>query len=195
MPAKKRSPDRVELRVRDDEPSVIAVVADTHSLPHPRAAENIAATKPLSILHAGDIGELSVLEDLAQIAPVHAVRGNIDTHAGNLPDSLTLDVKDDKGILFTILMMHIAVLGPRIRADASRLARSQGAALLVCGHSHVPFIGSERGLTVFNPGSIGPRRFQLPIVFGVLDVSRAGVKLRHVDCETGKVWEPRALLA
>lgn len=194
MPAKRRSPERIELRVRNDEPSIIAVVADTHSLPHPRAAENIAATKPVSILHAGDIGELSVLQDLGAIAPVHAVRGNIDTHAGDLPDALTLDVKDDRGTLFTILMMHIAVFGPRIRADAARLARAQSAALLVCGHSHVPFIGSERGLTVFNPGSIGPRRFQLPIVFGTVSVSRAGVKLRHVNCETGETWEPKPLL-
>jgi predicted phosphodiesterase len=60
----------------------------------------------------------------------------------------------------------------------------------VCGHSHVPFIGSDRGLTVFNPGSIGPRRFSLPIVFGRIDLGTTGVKLAHVSVETGQTWLP-----
>jgi hypothetical protein len=54
----------------------------------------------------------------------------------------------------------------------------------------VPFIGRDRGLLVFNPGSIGPRRFQLPIVFGVLEIEDGQLKMRHVDCETGEVWTP-----
>src|SRR5690349_8429921 len=73
----------------------LAVVADTHSAPHPRAAEHIAALEPDAILHAGDIGDLQVLEDLASIAPVLAVRGNIDERVADLPDSLTIDVKAD----------------------------------------------------------------------------------------------------
>jgi predicted phosphodiesterase len=62
--------------------------------------------------------------------------------------------------------------------------------MIVCGHSHVPFVGKDRGLTVFNPGSIGPRRFHLPIVFGVLEIAAGKLSLRHVDCETGGAWEP-----
>lgn len=62
--------------------------------------------------------------------------------------------------------MHIAVYGPEVRADAARLAVASEAQLIVCGHSHVSFIGRDRGLTVFNPGSIGPRRMHLPILFG-----------------------------
>ncbi len=58
------------------------------------------------------------------------------------------------------------------------------------GHSHVPFIGRDRDLAIFNPGSIGPRRFHLPIVFGVLDVKDRKVSMRHVSCETGEVWSP-----
>jgi hypothetical protein len=61
---------------------------------------------------------------------------------------------------------------------------------VVCGHSHVPFIGRDRGLSVFNPGSIGPKRFHLPIVFGVIDIAKNGVSLQHIDCETGERWEP-----
>ena len=65
-----------------------------------------------------------------------------------------------------------------------------GASLVVCGHSHVPFIAKQRGLTVFNPGSIGPRRFHLPIVFGTIAVTPQAVRLAHVDCETGRPWSP-----
>lgn len=165
----------------------IACVADTHSAPHPDAARHLRALAPDAILHAGDIGDLGVLDELRAIAPVFAVRGNIDTRAKDLPDVLTLAVPG-----LPILMTHIAVAGPRIRADAARLARAAGAKLIVCGHSHVPFLASERGLTVFNPGSIGPRRFALPIVFGVLEIADGKLRMQHVDCETGARWLPPA---
>jgi hypothetical protein len=168
----------------------LVVVADTHSRPHPAAADRIEALTPAAILHAGDIGELHVLDQLAEIAPVIAVRGNIDERAADLPDSVTIDVRAGGQSALKLLLMHIAVYGPKIRGDAARLATSHGARLIVCGHSHVPFVGRDRGLTVFNPGSIGPRRFHLPIVFGVLEIASAKLSLRHVDCETGERWEP-----
>jgi hypothetical protein len=56
----------------------------------------------------------------------------------------------------------------------------------------VPFIGRDRGLSVFNPGSIGPRRFSLPIVFGLLELAAGRLSLQHVDCETGARWMPPA---
>lgn len=168
----------------------LAIVADTHSIPHAKAAEWIAALSPDAILHAGDIGQHVVLEDLARIAPVIAVRGNIDVRAPHLPDVVTLDVRQGDRTALKILLTHIAVNGPKLRADAARLAARSGASLVVCGHSHVPFIGRDRGLAVFNPGSIGPRRFRLPIVFGVLEIASGRLSLRHVDCETGKPWEP-----
>jgi predicted phosphodiesterase len=89
-----------------------------------------------------------------------------------------------------ILVVHIGVYGPKLRAEVAKLARVEGASLVVCGHSHVPFIGREGNLTVFNPGSVGPRRFHLPIVFGTMDITPAGVRLGHVDCETGAPWMP-----
>jgi hypothetical protein len=168
----------------------IVVVADTHGLPHPRAFERIAALQPAHILHGGDIGDLSVLEGLARLAAVSAVRGNIDAGAPGIPDLLTLDVRDGDGTLATILLLHIAVYGPRLRAEVARLAAAEGASLVVCGHSHVPFMGRDRGVPVFNPGSIGPKRFALPIVFGVIDLSRERISLRHVDCLTGETWQP-----
>lgn len=168
----------------------LAVVSDTHSLPHVKTAERLAELQPDAILHGGDIGDLYVLELLGEVAPVYAVRGNIDTHARELPDVLTLDV----GTL-RILLTHIALYGPKLRGEVARMARAEKAALVVCGHSHVPFIGRDQGLTVFNPGSIGPRRFTLPILLGAIDITPTGVKMRHIDAETGATWLPPASTA
>jgi uncharacterized protein len=171
----------------------LAAVADTHSRPHPATKQRLSELRPDAILHAGDIGDLAVLDRLAEIAPVFAVRGNIDARTRGVPDRLTLDVMRGSSLELRILLVHIAVYGPKIRADVARAARSERATLVVCGHSHVPFIGHDRGLSVFNPGSVGPRRFALPIMLGAIDVSARGVTLTHFDCETGKPWIPPPL--
>jgi putative phosphoesterase len=168
----------------------LAVVADTHSQPHPNAASLLRELAPDAILHAGDIGKLEVLDELGKIARVIAVRGNIDERANHLADVIGVDVLADSDRALTLLLMHIAVYGAKIRADAAQLATERGARLIVCGHSHVPFIGRDRGLTVFNPGSIGPRRMHLPIVFGILEITAGKLSLRHIDCETGRQWTP-----
>jgi len=162
----------------------LAAVADTHSRPHPDAARHLLALAPAAILHAGDIGDPVVLTGLGEIAPVHAIRGNID--ACGLPDVLVLDIGDR----LRIFVVHIAVAGPRLHGDVAKQARAARAQMVVCGHSHVPFIGEDKGLTVFNPGSIGPRRFDLPIVFGIIDITPSAIRLAHVDCATGERWLP-----
>jgi putative phosphoesterase len=177
------------VKLRADGTLRLAAVADTHSHPHPDSARHLAALAPDAILHGGDVGDLSVLAGLERIAPVFAVRGNIDGHTPGLPDVLMLDILGED-LALRILITHIAVAGPRLRGEVAQLARAEGATLVVCGHSHVPFMGRDKGLTVFNPGSIGPRRFALPIVFGTIDVSRTSVRLAHVDCETGQPWSP-----
>ncbi len=177
-----------QVPTREDGSLRLAVVADTHSEPHPGTLGHLAAMRPDAILHAGDIGDLEVLDRLATVAPVLAVRGNIDTRASDLPDVLTVDLVGPRSL--RILMIHIAVAGPRLRGEVAKIARQQGAAMVVCGHSHVPFIGRDRDLIVFNPGSVGPRRFHLPIVFGRLEVGPAGARLAHIDCETGHPWSP-----
>jgi putative phosphoesterase len=182
--------DSTCIAVKADGSLRLAVVADTHSAPHSALAGHLSALRPDAILHAGDIGDLEVLEALSSIAPVFAVRGNVDACAPNLPDQLTLDVVAGAELKLRVLLTHIGVNGPRLQAEVAREARAEGASLVVCGHSHVPFIGLGRGLTVFNPGSCGPRRFHLPVVFGTLELTRAGVRLAHVDCVTGKAWAP-----
>jgi putative phosphoesterase len=183
--------------LRGDGTLTLACVADTHSQPHPATAERLAAIAPDAILHGGDIGDPAVIDQLARTAPVIAVRGNIDTRS-EFPDVVTLDVveppaevDDDRSTLrLRIFLTHIAVAGPRLRVEVARMARTERASLVVCGHSHVPFIGRDRDLTVFNPGSIGPRRFQLPIVLGTIAIAPGSVRLAHIDCETGQRWMP-----
>jgi putative phosphoesterase len=166
----------------------IVAVADTHGRPHPSLGARLAELSPGHILHAGDVGDRGVLHMLEEHAPVTAVRGNIDGR--ELPDVFTLEVRDAAALLITVLLTHIAVSGPRLRADVARLALAEGASLVVCGHSHVPFAAHDRGLTVFNPGSVGPRRFSLPIVLGLIDIGPTGASVRHIDCETGFPWSP-----
>ena len=168
----------------------VVVVADTHGSPHPHAQALIEKLAPPVILHAGDIGDLEVLARLRELAPVLAVRGNIDEHAPGLPDTMEIDFLVDERRALRVLLTHIAVYGPKLRAEVAREARARSADLVVCGHSHVPFIGRDKGLVVFNPGSIGPSRFHLPIVFGVLRIGPGGIAMRHVSCETGETWLP-----
>ncbi len=186
------TPPRTEQRTLalPDAGGTLAVVADTHSHPHPEALPLLRAMAPAAIVHAGDIGDLGVLTDLEAIAPLIAVRGNIDGRDGP-PDVVELTITRAESQL-RVLLTHIAVRGPKLKADARRLAEGFAADVVICGHSHVPLVARDAGFVVFNPGSIGPRRFALPIVFGALDVTPTGVDLRHIDCETGARWRPPA---
>ncbi|MBK7072379.1 MAG: metallophosphoesterase family protein [Myxococcales bacterium] len=172
---------------RDDGSLRIAAVADTHGRPHPDLLGRLRAWGPDAILLAGDIGAMAVVEALEAVAPVFAVRGNIDGDLA-LPDDVVLEVTG--GSALTIFMTHIAVAGPRLRAEVARRATAAGAHLVVCGHSHVPFLGRDRGLAMFNPGSAGPRRFELPIVYGTMTLSARGLALAHVDVASGQPWSP-----
>jgi len=176
-----------------DRPARIAVVADTHSRPDPRALDLIARKAPDVILHAGDIGDLAVLDALRPLAPsLVAVRGNIDAArapAADLPERLVLRFERGGREVLRVLLLHIAVAGPRLRAEVRREAERERVDLVVCGHSHVPFASRTGPLTVFNPGSIGPRRFDLPIVFGWLELGER-LSVSHVDCTTGAPWAP-----
>jgi uncharacterized protein len=185
------APSRTQLALGPDGSFCLAVVADTHSQPHPSTHQRLAELRPGAILHAGDIGELAVLDELAKVAPVFAVRGNIDGPSA-LPELRLIELMSGPTLKLRILLVHIAVYGPKLRADVARLALAERASLVVCGHSHVPFIGRDRGLSIFNPGSVGPRRFQLPIVLGAIELNDGRARLRHIDCATGKLWAPPA---
>jgi putative phosphoesterase len=150
----------------------------------------ISGLKPDVIFHAGDIGDLAVLDGLRELAPLFAVRGNIDARTPGLADTMDIEFCSGERSLLKLLLIHIAVYGPKLRAEVARLATTHAARVVLCGHSHVPFMGRDKGMVLFNPGSIGPRRFQLPITLGLLQVSSGAISLRHISCETGETWLP-----
>ena len=185
-----RAHQSVVLEAPEGRPFRIGVVSDTHSVIHPNTARVLGDLGVDHVLHGGDIGNLEILEELRKIGPLTAVRGNIDGQVTEVPESIDIEVRTSSRSLLKLLLMHIAVYGPKVRADAWRLAQKHGSRMIVCGHSHVPFMGRDKGLVLFNPGSIGPRRGSLPITLGLLELSPTGINLQHVSCETGKTWRP-----
>ncbi len=163
----------------------IVAVADTHSRLHPSGLEEIKARRPFLIVHGGDIGQLDILDTLEEIAPVIAVRGNIDPMDAGLPAIQIIKWVRNGSLCSTWLLTHIALRGPKLYAEVVESARIHEAQMVVCGHSHVPFIGRDHGLAIFNPGSIGPRRFTLPITYGTIQMTDGGIQLTHMNCETG----------
>jgi hypothetical protein len=137
---------------------VIGVISDTHGLLRPEAREALRGSE--LILHAGDIGKPEVLRDLKRIAPVVAVRGNVDLEswAKGLP---SVEVAQCDGKNFYIL--H------RI-ADLDVKPKSGGFSAVIFGHSHQPTIEWRNGVLFFNPGSAGPRRFALPVTIGKIEL-------------------------
>ena len=136
----------------------VGVISDTHGLIRPEALEALAGSE--LIVHAGDVGGAEVLEALARIAPVRAVRGNNDKSAwgSRLPESDFVEVAGR-----TIYVIH----------DVKELdldPAASGIAAVVAGHSHRPRNEVIDGVLYFNPGSAGPRRFSLPISVGRIDV-------------------------
>ncbi|MGE0406806.1 MAG: metallophosphoesterase family protein [Candidatus Korobacteraceae bacterium] len=137
---------------------VVGVISDTHNLLRPEALKALAGSS--LILHAGDIGAPEILARLREIAPVHAVRGNIDTEpwAASLP--LTEVIPAGDAFLYMLHDAHALDLDPR----------AAGFAAVICGHSHVPQNELRQGVLYFNPGSAGPRRFRLPVSVGRLHI-------------------------
>jgi uncharacterized protein len=141
---------------------VIGVISDTHGLLRPEA---LAALRGCSqIIHAGDVGKLEILDALRAIAPVVAVRGNIDRGAAFdvLPEHAMVEVAQHR----------IHVLHDIVQLDRDPAADRLSA--VVYGHSHVPRIEHRDGILFLNPGSAGPRRFKLPITVARLNVTRGG---------------------
>ena len=149
--------------------SVIGVISDTHGLLRPEAVEALrGATK---ILHAGDVGDPEVLEELEKIAPLTAVRGNVD--GGPWARKILLnEVIEVEGI--SIYMLHVLEMLD-LKPEAA------GFRVVVYGHSHVPKIEEKNGVMYFNPGSAGPRRFKLPVTVGKLIVENQRVRGEIVD--------------
>ena len=143
----------------------IGLVSDTHNLLRPEVLQYLRGSD--HILHAGDICGDAVLQALAELAPLTAVRGNNDRGewAQRLPDALTVEFG---GV--AVHMVH----------DLKELVLPAGARVVISGHSHKPKVEERAGVLYVNPGSAGPRRFKLPISAGELRIEAGQVRAHLV---------------
>jgi hypothetical protein len=147
---------------------MIGVISDTHGLLRPEAMEALRGVE--HILHAGDVGDPSILDSLRSVAPVTAIRGNIDVDGpcSQLPATEVITLHGH-----TFYMLH----------DRHALDLDPGAAgfsAVISGHSHKPLIEWRNGILYMNPGSAGPRRFSLPVSIGLLTIGADGLQPRLV---------------
>jgi uncharacterized protein len=137
---------------------LIGVISDTHGL---MRLEALAALRGVEhILHAGDVGDVAILDALREIAPVTAIRGNVDV-SGACAELPATDVVELGGSLFYLVhSVHDLDIKPK----------AAGVAMVVSGHSHKASVTVKDGVIYFNPGSAGPRRFSLPVTVGFVTV-------------------------
>ncbi len=148
---------------------ILGLVSDTHGLLRDSAVRALGGSE--LILHAGDVGDPQILETLRKIAPVVPVRGNVDTQEWCAELPLTATVEADG--------VRIYVLHDVKQLSASALP--EGTSIVVSGHSHKPNQTERDGILFVNPGSAGPRRFQLPIMVARLDLRRTPWRAEFVD--------------
>jgi putative phosphoesterase len=151
---------------------LIGVISDTHGLLRPEAVQALRGCS--SIIHAGDVGKLEILDQLRRVAPVTAVRGNVDVgdEFAALPERVIVTIAEHR-----VCVLHdLAQLGCDPRAE--------GYSAVITGHSHVPRIEQRDGVLYLNPGAAGPRRFKLPITLAHLTVEHGQLQARLVDIGT-----------
>lgn len=146
----------------------IGVISDTHGLVRPEALQALAGVE--RIIHAGDVGGAEVVAALTRIAPVDVVRGNNDKDAWGQQ-------------LAPWLALEFDGVGVHVLHDLSEMEVDPAAAgfrVVITGHSHKPQVTERDGVLFVNPGSAGPRRFNLPVTLGYLDIeagaARAGIR-------------------
>jgi uncharacterized protein len=151
---------------------LIGVISDTHGLLRPEALVALRGVE--HILHAGDVGDIAVLEGLRRIAPVTAIRGNVDV-SGACAKLPATDVVELGGKLF--YLVHSV-------NDLDIDPAAAGVAMVVSGHSHKASVSVRKDVVFFNPGSAGPRRFSLPVTVGFVTVED-GVEASVMELAVG----------
>jgi len=136
----------------------LGIISDTHGLLRPEAVTALQGVD--RILHAGDIGSHAVLEALLKIAPVTAIRGNVDREhwCQQLPKTAVVEI--GRTLLYVIHNLEGLDIDPR----------AAGISAVIYGHSHCAAQDMRNGVLYFNPGSAGPRRFHLPVTVGYLEI-------------------------
>ena len=149
----------------------IGVISDTHGLLRPQAVTALQGVN--HILHAGDIGDLRILDKLREVAPVTAIRGNVDTQPAfrHLPETEAVELSGQ--LIYLIHNVNQLDLKP----DAA------GFAAVISGHSHKPVIAWEQNVLFLNPGSAGPRRFSLPVSVGILTITGDRLRARIIELQ------------
>ena len=149
----------------------VGLISDTHGLLRPEAVTALAGSH--FIVHAGDIGDSSILDRLSEIAPTTVVRGNNDkgNWALRIPETEVLDV----GTILIYVLHDISEL------DLDPV--SAGFQVIVAGHSHQPSIEWRDSVLFVNPGSAGPRRFKLPVSVARLTISGQAVSPRLIELD------------
>ncbi len=147
--------------------SIIGVISDTHGLLRPEAKDALAGCD--AIVHAGDIGQPQVLDELTAIAPVTAIRGNVDKWAVDLPDTEVVEIAGR--YLYVIHDLKALDLDPS----------AAGFDAVISGHSHAPSVDTRDGVLYLNPGSAGPRRFKLPVALARIAVRDAGLDAEIIE--------------
>jgi putative phosphoesterase len=137
---------------------LIGVISDTHGLLRPEAL--VALAEAEHILHAGDVGDIAILDALKKIAPVTAIRGNVDVYGDCAKLPATEMVELGGRFFYMVHSVHDLDIDPR----------AAGVAVVVSGHSHKALIEHRNGVMYLNPGSAGPRRFSLPVSVALVTV-------------------------
>jgi len=141
--------------------SLIGLISDTHGLLRPEAVSALEGCQ--LIIHAGDVGKPEIIEDLRRIAPVAAVRGNIDAGEWARALPVTAVVEARSAWIYVLHDIHQLDLDPA----------AAGFRIVVSGHSHKASREERGGVIYVNPGSAGPRRFRLPVTVARLDLRRS----------------------
>lgn len=154
-----------------NKPTRLGIISDTHGLLREAALRAFEGCE--LILHAGDVGQREILENLKKIAPVIAVRGNVDVQAwcAELPPTAIAEAGE-----LSIYMLHNL-------QHLDLKPESTGISLVISGHTHKPVRTEHNGVTYINPGSAGPRRFDLPVTVGRLDFEGSAWNYELIDLE------------
>lgn len=152
---------------------IIGVISDTHGLLRPQAMDALHGSE--HIIHAGDIGAADIIPALQEIAPVTAIRGNVDHEPWTMKFPET-NVAELAGL-------HIYIIHSAQALDLNPCAA--GFAAVISGHSHQPGQHVKDGVLYFNPGSAGPRRFKLPISVGRLEIVNGKLTGKIIELEVG----------
>jgi uncharacterized protein len=147
----------------------IGLISDTHGLLRPQALRALEDSD--LIIHAGDVGDPEILKKLKTLAPVFAVRGNVDTEPWALALPETEVIETDLATFYVLHDVHALDLDPA----------AAGFHIIVSGHSHKPARAERNGVLFLNPGSAGPRRFDLPVTLARIDLSQQPWNVTFID--------------